>query len=82
MRLRSRRRRLPDFFWGRDMQAIFRSKRFWIAVSGVIAVAIGDRLPIDEDQIQQVVMLLAAWIVGDSLRQTSPPTSNVYGGRR
>lgn len=58
------------------MQEIFKSKRFWIAVSGVVAVVLKDKLPFSEDQLQQIILLAATWIVGDSLRATTP------GGQR
>lgn len=57
------------------MQELLKSKRFWLAVAGVISTAFGSQLPLSEDQIQQIVMILGAWIIGDSLRQTSPPTN-------
>jgi len=48
-----------------------RSRRVWLAIAGV-AVAISDEfgLSIPAESIQQIVMLFAAWIVGDSLRKT------------
>jgi len=54
------------------MPAIFKSKRFWLAVGSAIAVSVKDYLPLSEDQIQDIVLVVAAWIVGDSLRQTTP----------
>ena len=54
------------------MQMLFRSKRFWLAVGSALAVALKDKIPLSEDQIQQIVLVIAAWIVGDSLRQTVP----------
>ena len=54
------------------MNEVFKSKRFWIAVSGVVAVVLQDKLPFSEDQLQQIILLAATWIVGDSLRATAP----------
>ena len=52
------------------LDGIFQSKRFWLAIAGVVTVVLNDKLPISEDQIQQLVLMLAAWILGDSLRET------------
>jgi len=52
------------------MQMLLRSKRFWLAVASAIAVASRDYLPLSEQQIQDIVLVVAAWIVGDSLRST------------
>jgi hypothetical protein len=63
------------------MQELFKSKRFWLAVGSAIAVAAKDYLPFSEEQIQQIVMVVAAWIVGDSLRSTdtNKKGTNYYG---
>ncbi len=55
------------------MQIILQSKRFWLTVASVIAVAAKDYLPLTEEQIQQIVLALGAWVIGDSLRSTVPP---------
>ena len=52
------------------MQNLIQSKRFWAAVASVVAVAVGDNLPFSEQQISEIIMVVAAWIVGDSLRST------------
>ena len=57
------------------MNELIKSKRFWLAIGTAISVAAKDYLPLTEDQIQQLVMVIGAWIIGDSLRQTSPPGS-------
>lgn len=54
------------------MEIILRSKRFWLTVASVVAVAAKDYLPLTEDQIQQIVLAIGAWIIGDSLRSTNP----------
>jgi hypothetical protein len=53
------------------MNQLIKSKRFWAAVAGIAASLLRDKLPISEDQITEIVMVLAAWIVGDSLRSTA-----------
>ena len=54
-------------------KAMFRSRRFWVGVAGVVVIC-ADTLfgegTIAPDTIQYVVLLAAAWIVGDSLRLT------------
>lgn len=52
------------------MDGLLRSKRFWLAVAGVVSVVLQDRIPLTEQQIQDAVMLIAAWILGDSVRST------------
>ena len=53
------------------LQSLIRSRRFWVAVAG-IAVTFSDTfgLGLEPNTIQLVVLLLGAWIVGDSLRST------------
>ena len=52
-------------------EGLIKSRRFWVAVAG-IAVTFSDTfgLGLEPDTIQHVVLLLGAWIVGDSLRST------------
>tara|TARA_R110002020_G_scaffold103752_3_gene243114 strand:- start:20922 stop:21104 length:183 start_codon:yes stop_codon:yes gene_type:complete len=54
-------------------KAMLKSRRFWVGVSGV-AVVFADTLfgegTVDPETVQSVVLLAAAWIVGDSLRIT------------
>jgi len=51
------------------VKALTGSRRFWAAVGGVIFVfSDGLGLPLSAEQINHVVLLGGAWIVGDSLR--------------
>jgi len=51
--------------------ALFKSRRFWAAVSGVVVVLSGGLgLDIDPEVISQFVMLIAAWVIGDSIQKT------------
>lgn len=50
---------------------LLKSKRFWAAVAGIAAVVLKDNLPIPEDQLTNLIMIIGSWIVGDSLRGTS-----------
>ena len=49
------------------------SRRFWAGVAGLLVIcsnAVFGEGVIDPEMIQNLTMLLAAWIVGDSLRRT------------
>jgi hypothetical protein len=55
-------------------QTLIKSRRFWVAVAG-IAIAVGrDSIPFlqnfTDEQITQAIMVLGAWIVGESLRSS------------
>ena len=55
-------------------QSMFKSRRFW-GGSAALAVTCADTFfgegVVDPDTVQHVTMLVAAWIVGDSLRETA-----------
>jgi len=53
-------------------QTLLASRRFWAAVAGLL-VAIGNYglgLNLTQDTVDMAVMLISAWVVGDSLRKT------------
>ena len=53
------------------LQTLVKSRRFWVAVAGVVAVtsdALG--LGLSEEMVPNFVLLGAAWIVGESLRSS------------
>ena len=51
------------------VQGLIGSRRFWAAVGGVVFVfSDGLGLPLSAEQINHVVLIGGAWIVGDSLR--------------
>ena len=51
--------------------SLFHSRRFWIALGGVVfTLFAGLGLGVTHDQINHLVLLGGAWIVGDSLRST------------
>lgn len=54
------------------LESVFRSRRFWLAVAGV-AVAASEELgfSIPPETIQNVVIMFAIWIAGDSIRKTA-----------
>ncbi len=51
---------------------LVKSKRFWAAAAMVAVVVLKDKVPLDEQQITNLVMAVGAWIVGDSLRSVAP----------
>tara|TARA_R100001244_G_C5093206_1_gene116911 strand:- start:69 stop:242 length:174 start_codon:yes stop_codon:yes gene_type:complete len=52
------------------LKTLFKSRRFWTAVGGVIVVCLQDTVGIDETTAHSIVAIAVAWIVGDSLRLT------------
>ena len=54
------------------IQALLQSRRFWVAVAGVLAVTTEGLgvTTLSSEQIQNIVLLCASWIVGDSVRKT------------
>jgi hypothetical protein len=53
------------------MKSLINSRRFWVAIGGVVIVVFDSAgLGLTHDQINHVVLLGGAWIVGDSLRVT------------
>ena len=52
------------------LKALWKSRRFWTAVGGVVVVALQDTIGIDPEATNRIVALAVAWIVGDSLRVT------------
>ena len=53
------------------VQGLIGSRRFWAAVGGVVFVIFdGLGLGLSADQVNHLVLLGGAWIVGDSLRAT------------
>jgi hypothetical protein len=52
---------------------LVKSKRFWAAAATIAVVIFKDRLPLTEDQIQELVWVVGAWIVGDSVRPLPKP---------
>jgi hypothetical protein len=58
---------------GVKLSALFKSRRFWIGVAGVVIVcadALFGEGTVNPDVVTNVTLLAAAWIVGDSLRVT------------
>ena len=54
------------------MKNLMVSRRFWVAVGGSVLCVFNDGLGLNLDagQVNHIVLLGGAWIVGDSLRQS------------
>lgn len=53
------------------LKVMLRSRRVWVAVAGlVVACTTSMGVEVDPNLVQNVVLLAATWIVGDSLRKT------------
>lgn len=54
------------------LKALVQSRRFWVAVAGIITVMGNDLglFNLSQDQVTNVVLLCASWVVGDSIRKT------------
>jgi len=53
------------------VKALFKSRRFWTAVGGVVVVVAQETLGLDPTTTNSIVALAVAWILGDSLRVTN-----------
>ena len=55
------------------MKAMLKSRRFWVGIAGMIVICADSLLgegTVNPETVSSVVLLAAAWIVGDSLRLT------------
>jgi len=58
---------------GSKINSLLKSRRFWVAVAGVVVVSsetVRSNIGISADQTTNIVLVLGSWIVGDSLRTT------------
>ena len=53
------------------VQALFTSRRFWVAIGGVAVVVFdGFGLGLTAEQTQNLIIVLGSWVVGHSIRGT------------
>lgn len=52
------------------LKGLFKSRRFWIAITSVIVVIMNDAFGIPEDTANTIAAIGVSWIVGDSIRTT------------
>jgi hypothetical protein len=59
---------MPSF-----VQDLLKSRRFWVSVGAIAAVVLKDKLglPLTEEQITDLAILIGSWVVGESLRSSS-----------
>jgi len=59
---------------GEKFKSLIRSRRFWVGVAGMLVICADSLLgegTVNPETVQTVTLLAAAWIVGDSLRETT-----------
>lgn len=63
---------MPSF-----VQDLIKSRRFWVSVGAIAAVVLKDKLglPLSEEQISDLAILIGSWVVGESLRSSSAKAS-------
>jgi hypothetical protein len=54
------------------LKSLLRSRRFYVAVAGVVAVVATDvfNIELDTEQLVTIGSIIAAWIIGDTVRET------------
>ena len=52
------------------VKALFKSRRFWVAVSTVVVVILQDALGLTEVMSNSIAAMGVSWILGDSVRPT------------
>lgn len=52
------------------IESLLKSRRFWVAAAAIACVLLKDKLPLSEAQINDLVLAIGAWIVGESLRSS------------
>lgn len=54
------------------VKSLLTSRRFWVSAVGLASVVASDTLGIqlNEEQIIGVITIVAAWVLGDTLRET------------
>lgn len=54
------------------VKSLLSSRRFWVSAVGLASVVASDTLGIqlNEEQIIGVITIVAAWVLGDTLRET------------
>jgi hypothetical protein len=52
------------------IKSLLSSRRFLMAVAGVLAISLNTVLGMDESQVLSMAAIIVAWILGDSKRET------------
>lgn len=56
---------MPD-----KLNALLKSRRFWVAVASVASIVLKDTVGLDEEQTMNIAAIAIAWILGDSVNKT------------
>ena len=56
---------------------ILKSKRVWAVIGTIAVVVLKDRTSLSEQQILEIVAIVSALVVGDSLRPVAPKPDEV-----
>ena len=56
---------------------VLKSKRVWAVIGTIAVVVLKDRTSLSEQQILEIVALVSALVVGDSLRPVAPKPEEV-----
>ena len=56
---------------------VLKSKRVWAVIGTIAVVVLKDRTSLSEQQILEIVALVSALVVGDSLRPVAPKPDEV-----
>lgn len=51
--------------------SLLQSRRAWAVAAGILLVVLHQGLGIDEDTATKIVALVAAWVLGDSIKNTA-----------
>lgn len=56
------------------LKTLTKSRRFWVTISTLIVVVSKEAglANLDPDQVQNIVILAATWVLGESLRSSDP----------
>ena len=54
------------------VKSLITSRRFWVAVVGLVSVVASDTMGIElnQEQLIGVVTIVVAWVIGDTVRET------------
>jgi len=60
-------------YWTEKILAMLQSRRFQLLIVGILVIFFQDVLGMTEEQSSTVAQMIMAWIVGDSLLNTTNP---------
>lgn len=58
---------------------IFKSKKFWLAIGGVVAVVVSHFFGVAEDTVNQVVAIVVAAVLGQGLADFGKSVKQING---